>query len=359
MESGAGYGLNALGDGIKILGRHIDSVRDQTWSKRKCDTELQVFQLDLVNTHREDMRDQVRLVFSSLECLILVAALFLEHAFKTMCEGTFPDSEADGQHYTWLEDFGLRVWSVLGALTLTLPFLCLVMAMEIFSQAQRWSQASCSTLQGHMQAAARCETGPTQSQGQAQAARHIPEGRPFRRLGTRHMKRRFEERLTNTAGIVRPEPSWYNRYAQAQLLLLFGMLCGALLTGVEYGIILAIHFPTMPELSCIYFGMVTAGAVVCLSFGLWTLLKINAPEVMRIRERNYLADLANFEEAQGASPASSRTERYVSTPRRVNQLVERTYSRIAGLLVWGPRTPPIPSLEPLLGRPLFLPPLPD
>ncbi|CAK9028540.1 Uncharacterized protein SCF082_LOCUS18407 [Durusdinium trenchii] len=54
--------------------------------------------IDILNTVREEMRDQVTVIISSLDNLMVVATLMLSIGFGFVVEGTFPPAEKDYEY---------------------------------------------------------------------------------------------------------------------------------------------------------------------------------------------------------------------------------------------------------------------
>ncbi|CAJ1461132.1 unnamed protein product [Effrenium voratum] len=88
----------SLGEAIGIVQQWHSYNRDELWSKRGYDIGLQSMRIDILNTVREEMRDQVTVIISSLDNLMVVATLMLSIGFGFVVEGTFPPAEKDYEY---------------------------------------------------------------------------------------------------------------------------------------------------------------------------------------------------------------------------------------------------------------------
>ncbi|CAE7232651.1 unnamed protein product [Symbiodinium natans] len=84
--------------------------------------------IDILNTVREEMRDQVTVIISSLDNLMVVATLMLSIGFGFVVEGTFPPAESD-YDYDETQKVFLVAYAILAALALVFPLFCLMLTI--------------------------------------------------------------------------------------------------------------------------------------------------------------------------------------------------------------------------------------
>eukprot|EP00434_Breviolum_minutum_P036963 symbB.v1.2.032761.t1/scaffold3958.1/size47484/2 len=133
---GAAAASMTLGEAIGIVQQWHSYNQDQLWSKRGYDIGLQSMRIDILNTVREEMRDQVTVIISSLDNLMVVATLMLSIGFGFVVEGTFPPAEKEYE-YDDLERQLLIVYAVLAALSLVFPLACMMLTIAARFEAPR------------------------------------------------------------------------------------------------------------------------------------------------------------------------------------------------------------------------------
>lgn len=124
--------------------------REETWKKRTHDMDLKGVHIDILNTMREDLRDQIKSMLDSLNTILVVGTLMLEIGFSFAYEGTFPPSEEDYRKfykdYTWTECV-LPVYSVAAALGLIFPLSSLALTFWIRFKVSNAQQEVMGSLQ--------------------------------------------------------------------------------------------------------------------------------------------------------------------------------------------------------------------
>lgn len=145
-------GLLSLGGPADLLNfaQQIHAYRRaDLWSKRGYDISLQSMRIDILNTVREEMRDQVTVIVSSLDNLMVVATLMLSIGFGFVVEGTFPPPE-DVHEYEGIEQFLLVLYAVLCALSLVFPLACLMLTIAARFEVELCQQDVMGDLQRHL-----------------------------------------------------------------------------------------------------------------------------------------------------------------------------------------------------------------
>jgi len=192
---GAAFSLLSVGEWAQIAQSWHQLQRDETWSRRGYDMGLQSMRIDMINTVREEMRDQVTVIISSLDNLMVVATLMLSIGFGFSVEGTFPPPEHD-YDYDEVQQCLLVLYAVLAAFSLVFPLACLMLTIAARFEVELCQQDVMGDLQKHLMKALQ-EDQPTQlrmnDQGRAEAVaaavhRHmyggsIPEVTPTSRTG--------------------------------------------------------------------------------------------------------------------------------------------------------------------------------
>ena len=97
-----------VAEAVKLLQQHQSCAQHETWSKRECAAALRMVRIDMINTVREEMRDQATVVIRSLQDLMIMSSLVLVVGFGSVCEGTFPDTEQETE-YPGLQNLALEV----------------------------------------------------------------------------------------------------------------------------------------------------------------------------------------------------------------------------------------------------------
>ncbi|CAE8700412.1 unnamed protein product [Polarella glacialis] len=139
----------SVGEIVPILQQWHQYNRDETWSKRGYDIGLQSMRIDILNTVREEMRDQVTVIISSLDNLMVVATLMLSIGFGFVVEGTFPPSEKDYEYDDVQKPF-LVVYAILCALSLVFPLACLMLTIAARFEVELCQQDVMGDLQKHL-----------------------------------------------------------------------------------------------------------------------------------------------------------------------------------------------------------------
>ncbi|CAE8687028.1 unnamed protein product [Polarella glacialis] len=139
----------SVGETVQILQQWHQYNRDETWSKRGYDIGLQSMRIDILNTVREEMRDQVTVIISSLDNLMVVATLMLSIGFGFVVEGTFPPSEKDYEYDDVQKPF-LVVYAILCALSLVFPLACLMLTIAARFEVELCQQDVMGDLQKHL-----------------------------------------------------------------------------------------------------------------------------------------------------------------------------------------------------------------
>lgn len=141
-----------LGEAISISQNLYSYNRDEYWSKRDYNLALQGMRIDILNTVREEMRDQVSLTVASLDNMMVVATLMLSIGFGFVVEGTYPpaDEEIDGESYTMIGYTLLHVYTVLCVLALIFPFLCMLILLLIRQEVDICVHGVMADLQQHL-----------------------------------------------------------------------------------------------------------------------------------------------------------------------------------------------------------------
>lgn len=258
---------------VQILTKYRACEREETWARRECDASLRAVRIDMINTVREEMRDQVVIVLNSLESLMFMSTLVLTVGFGIVCEGTFPDPEVDGTDYEGYSDFFLEFYAVLCGLNLVLPLGSLMVAIAIRREAEHCLCDVTEDLHTHVKRALRCEW---------------PNERISRRKDTSYYNlcRDHDEHALAAAmedvrvvhslahGLLR-KVRYFNRlYPVAKLLLGLGMLSAVGTCSVLFGLIFEKHFPSMPELYLVYSGTVFGGTALSAAFCGWIFYSI-------------------------------------------------------------------------------------
>lgn len=146
---GAAAATLSLGEAIGILQSWHSYNRDETWSRRGYDIGLQSMRIDILNTVREEMRDQVTVIISSLDNLMVVATLMLSIGFGFVVEGTFPPAETD-YDYDDTQKVFLVAYAVLAALALVFPLFTLMLTIAARFEVELCQQDVMGDLQKHL-----------------------------------------------------------------------------------------------------------------------------------------------------------------------------------------------------------------
>ncbi|CAJ1346072.1 unnamed protein product [Effrenium voratum] len=138
---------------VRLLQQHKSCEQHETWSRRDCAAALRTVRIDMINTVREEMRDQVEVVLRSLQDMMVMSSLVLVVGFGSVSEGTFPDPEEDDVTYPGLQSFFLELYACLAALTLVLSLGSLLLSIAISQELQFFLSACTADLQRHVRRA--------------------------------------------------------------------------------------------------------------------------------------------------------------------------------------------------------------
>lgn len=144
-----------IGDSLGAIQNLHAYNRDEIWSKRGYNMELQGMRIDILNTIREEMRDQVSLTIASLDNMMLVSTLMLSVSFGFVVEGTFPPTENDVVPYTDLQVFWLHVYIVLCAVAMVFPAITMMLTLVIRQEVDSCTHGVLGDLQRHLMMAVR------------------------------------------------------------------------------------------------------------------------------------------------------------------------------------------------------------
>eukprot|EP00439_Symbiodinium_sp_Y106_P037605 s247_g4.t1 len=156
------YTSITAGEVTKAFQQYQATKRKDVWSERECERALRDVRLTMINTVREELRDQVSVVSSSLQSMMVQTSLVLIVGFGSVCEGTFPDAEVGATDYPGLEQFFLEVYAFFAGLTLILPLGSLLLTFAISRELEFFVAASFADLKTHVRRALR-RTWPDQS----------------------------------------------------------------------------------------------------------------------------------------------------------------------------------------------------
>lgn len=126
----------AFADGISLLqGWHYGS-RAERLARLGYELDFQGLRLDVLSTIREEIRDQVFVIVSSLDNLMVVATLMLSLGFGFVVEGTFPPQESENLKDWTITAIGfsidpLVVYAILCAMSLICPFWSLILTIRM------------------------------------------------------------------------------------------------------------------------------------------------------------------------------------------------------------------------------------
>jgi len=135
VMSGAILSMASSGTVQLVQGWHYGS-RSEKLSKLAYELDFQGLRLDVLSTIREEVRDQVHIIMSSLDNLMVVATLMLSIGFGFVVEGTFPPQKAEELGnweipWTPISIGPLAVYSFLCAMSLCMPFWCLIFTIRM------------------------------------------------------------------------------------------------------------------------------------------------------------------------------------------------------------------------------------
>jgi hypothetical protein len=122
--------------GVGFVQNWHHGSRSERYSKLGYELDIQGLKLDVLGTVREEIRDQVFVIISSLDNLMVVATLMLSLGFGFVVEGTFPPHQSEALRNWKIESIGfsmdpLVIYAILCALSLVCPFWCLVLCIRM------------------------------------------------------------------------------------------------------------------------------------------------------------------------------------------------------------------------------------
>jgi len=137
-----------IGEGVGIYQAWHYGRRDQHWAERNYKMDAQSMRIDLLGTVREEIRDQLELIVSSLDNMMVVATLMLSIGFAFAAElAAPPSSHVDDSP---LEHALHVAYAVLCALSLVLPFWCLIFTLRIRYEVDRVTKDHVAELQDQL-----------------------------------------------------------------------------------------------------------------------------------------------------------------------------------------------------------------
>eukprot|EP00927_Polykrikos_kofoidii_P017066 TRINITY_DN17749_c0_g2_i1.p1 TRINITY_DN17749_c0_g2~~TRINITY_DN17749_c0_g2_i1.p1 ORF type:complete len:539 (+),score=84.38 TRINITY_DN17749_c0_g2_i1:109-1725(+) len=315
MGNMASVALNT-GEAISICQQAHMWLRNETWSKREYDIGLQSMRIDILNTVREEMRDQVTVIISSLDNLMVVSTLMLSIGFGFAVEGTFPAAERD-YDYDEFQLYILIVYAVLCALALVFPLASLMLTIAARFEVEMCQQDVMGDLQRHLlkalmeESGRSCQTGdckghsskasllrrpavsaPTSlSQACVQHSRHGSAELQSRFEAVKRFPSQAKERLTKKIGslffsdrvgqiadsdlpviadsLLQKVTHYHRLYPIAQMCLWMGIVCSVLTNCLLLGLYFKANFPTTVWMWRFYSGILGLCAVGSVVFLIW------------------------------------------------------------------------------------------
>ncbi|CAE7671816.1 unnamed protein product [Symbiodinium microadriaticum] len=293
------YTSITAGEVTKAFQQYQATKRKNLWSERECERALRDVRLTMINTVREELRDQVTVVSSSLQSMMVQTSLVLIVGFGSVCEGTFPDAEVGATDYPGLEQFFLEVYAFFAGLTLVLPLGSLLLTFAISRELEFFVAASFADLKQHVRRALR-RTWP--DHGPPSTSERPDIGRSPALSAREERARGLEAQRDNDAlravledtravhGLAQDllrQVQYFNKlYPLAYILLLSGLVSAVCECMVLLSLIFVHHFPTMPVLWQVYCGTVGVGASLALAVFLLSLWASSSPRVEKEEEAN-------------------------------------------------------------------------
>ncbi|CAJ1346071.1 unnamed protein product [Effrenium voratum] len=253
---------------VRLLQQHKSCEQHETWSRRDCAAALRTVRIDMINTVREEMRDQVEVVLRSLQDMMVMSSLVLVVGFGSVSEGTFPDPEEDDVTYPGLQSFFLELYACLAALTLVLSLGSLLLSIAISQELQFFLSACTADLQRHVRRA-------LQRDWPVESREALEDSNDSDALQAVLEDARAVHGLAQ--GLMRQVSYFQRLYPLAHILLFSGMLCAVFECSVLLSLILVHHFPSMPVLWQTYCGTVLLGVSLSSGVSLWAMWKISSP----------------------------------------------------------------------------------
>lgn len=358
------------------------------WSRKAYNLDLHslkiastAIQIDVLNTLREELRDQVAVIISSLDTLMVVGTLMLSIGFGFVVEGTFPNPIADHS----LEQRPLLIaYSVLAAFSLIFPFWSLVFTLRVryevddmlsdnmedlqiflkgiicnsaesFEPMQPWQDCTTprmmklrTALNSWLEVVANAVKRKDRTQLQKKGSLSLPSS--FSSVAESDNATYAFDHLSLILRIGQKEllkqVTYYHfYYPMAQFFLWIGMTCALLVCCILLGLYFSDTFPSTPWMWRSYTGIVFVNAFASFGFVLVVLINV----IRESREKNSQRRGATKDLTESANLPSERqlesgmpSRRAVGTQTRA--LSDEIRHRIP--LVTGTRDSPIQPSSP-------------
>lgn len=278
-----------IGEGVSIYQGWHYGRRDQEWSRLNFEMDSQGMRMDLVGTIREEIRDQIQVAVSTLDNMMVVATLLLSIGFAFASEMTSPPPCSP---CTSIEKYLHFTYTLFCALSLVLPFWCLMFTLRIRYEVDHVMKRNVRELQGVLVKILNEKTIASAQNRRAAAPRTFSRGRAGRHgrrtwlndFGRKAMEvhtaddlRLQEEEVAEVARWVEEDlmsniKSYNFYYPLAQTFLWLGMLSVVVTCSVLHSLHLADTYQEEPWLWQTYAFIVTFSAVIGVIFMafLWT-----------------------------------------------------------------------------------------
>lgn len=339
---GAASSLFSFAEFISVCQQMHQLKRAEFWNRLGYDIGVTSMRIDMLNTVREEMRDQVSLIISSLDNLMVVATLMLSVGFGFVVEGTFPPAEKD-YDYDETQKVFLVLYAILCALSLICPLACLMLTIAARAEVELSQQNFMGTLQLEIHKALKSIKPASSAKGDAQGAEGAAAGTPTPATRMSYsdlasgaspsrgpgqtpnhlpMKGESREDLSGKGGgaaigsMLRSlaEDQWHHFFlddpscaiAEEQVLMLAhnvihgiqhykelypiaqgflwsGMVCSVLTTSILLGLYFQANYPETPMMWKFYSGILVLCVVVSVGFLIWMRRKF-PPHVMQLKK---------------------------------------------------------------------------
>jgi len=238
------------GEAALLAQGHYSCWREVTWSKKVYKLDIRQRRFDMIAAAWEDVRDQIAIIFSEIDNLVLVSVLFLTFAYGFMCEGTFPKSESKGTEYPGIQQLVLDAYAWLLSLSVVFQLLALMVAIFVRLEAESCFKALCSDFHPFLQQAlgavamgAEGGTGDEPSVDANLVARLV-DG----------LEREVHERM----------PLYFAVFGFVRPLIFIGALSLTLLSCCLVFLVFDHRFPSTPMVWRVYCGTLCIGAPNCV-----------------------------------------------------------------------------------------------
>jgi len=331
-----GFFSLAFADGAGLVQNWHYGSRAERYSRLGYELDIQGLKLDVLGTVREEIRDQVFVIISSLDNLMVVATLMLSLGFGFVVEGTFPPHQSEELRNWKIKSIGfsmdpLVIYAILCAASLVCPFWCLVFCIrmryevdliirehmkelkrQLWTLLKREDQAPQGTVRGNQQLnpmlpgrdaqiSTRSISGVVCPRRLKQAAR----GCPHRQQQLEEVDRVVDNVTTMVAQRVGPstienDNKWlekevlvkwagkdllhraktYHFYLKvSHVLLWIGMLSAIFTCALLLGMYMQVNFPNTPLVWKSYSHIVGINGSLAIVFALWMWLSGTTPLV--------------------------------------------------------------------------------